>query len=228
MHPVPHFGGLTAEVAPDRPGPITTRSIDNWESYEYKVRFAFEERRLTLPFRTGIGWTEAPTPAMVLTSYFDDARSGRDAADWQEFASEFGYEWQEDPASARKAQRIYALCLKADEQLRTLFAEHFEHAERVFTELERPAGSSASTSYLMRRSLGSAPENEHERALWRMQTVLDGYYDGEQPGAEASTAVRDLLTDVIHYCAANGVSFSDEIAEASRMVSQERDDWGMP
>ena len=225
MEPVPEFGGLTAEVTPDKPPTITHR-VDGWEHYAYKARFAFEQRRLTLDFRTGTAWTEAPTPAQVLESYFDDARSGREAEDFEDFASQYGYEWQEDAAVRRRSERTYKACLKADEQLRTLFGEHFEHAERVFTELGHPGHNSA-VSLVMRQSLGDAPEDERQRVMWRMDTVLDGFYDGTLPAEDPGQPVRDLLTDVLHYCEARGINYSEQAAAARRMVTEERHDWGL-
>jgi hypothetical protein len=225
MLPVPEFGGLTAEVTPDKPNKIAIRREDGWDHYRYSVRFAFEQRHLTLPFSTGTGWNRAPRPAEALTSYFDDAIAGREADGWEDYARTFGYEWEEDPALARRAKRSYEACLKVDGQLRALFAEHFEHAERVFTELERRPGYSMSTAYVMQRSHANAPDNSHDRVMWRMGTVLAGYYDGEQPGAGLDTPVRDLLTDLIHYCDTHGVDLDDELGRATSMARQESAEW---
>jgi hypothetical protein len=223
MLPVPEFGGLTARATPDKPSAIS-RGNGIWgEHYAYKFRFGFEERYLTVDFRTGIGWTEAPSPAMVLETYFDDARSGREAGSFEEYASEFGWEWEEDLTVRRRVERSYRACLRADEQLRTLFGEHFEHAERVFTELNHPGRNSALSLAMLKAHSDGAPDSEEQRPLWRIQTVLDGFYDGTQN--DADTAVRDLLTDLIHYCDTHGVDLDDELGRATSMARQESAEW---
>jgi hypothetical protein len=228
MQPVPEFGGLTAAVTPSKPSTITLRDEYNWEHFPYKVRFTFEQRHLTLSFKVGTGWTVAPTPAEVMTGYFDDVIGAREADGWEEYASMFGYEWQDDPAVARRAKQAYESCLKYEERLRALFGEHFEHAERVFTELRNPyAMLSESTAYVMRRSLTTAPDNEQDRALWRLQTVLEGYYDASLPIEDPGQPVRDLLTDVLHFCDARGINYSEQAGAARRMVTEERHDWGL-
>lgn len=205
MKPVPEFGGLTAQVSPDRPGATVFREQWGMNVFEYRVRFAFEGRPLTGEFRTGTGWTEAPTPRLILETYFREARDSRDY-DADEYAREFGFDLN-DPSQARQARRSYAAATKIDSDLRALFGEHFEHAERVFQ--QRPPG-----------------ESKADEAIARVHGILTDLYDrDDDPDEQPEQAVRDLLTDLCHYVDAYGIDLDNELERAHSMAAQEQGDW---
>jgi hypothetical protein len=76
---------------------------------------------------------------------------------------------------------------------------------------------------LMQRD-DEVPEDGFDRIDYRMGIVLGGSYDKPDP-EEPDMAVRDLLTDVLHYCHANGWDFFDVLERAQWMAMQEQREW---
>lgn len=223
MHPVPQFGGLTAKITPSVKSAAAVRVENGWAHYHYRVQFAFEGRHMTVQFKTGVGWDRLPTPAEVLEAHFGDALGGREADDWEDYASTFGYTWRDDPAEARRVKRTYHGCLMADRQLRQLFGEHFEHAERVF--MER-GGEPAPIATTMREAMRQATVADTlGRGLWTIDTVLAGFYDVE--GEEPEVPAGDLLADLMHWCAEHGVPWEEVLGRAERTYQSDREEWGV-
>lgn len=65
-----------------------------------------------------------------------------------------------------------------------------------------------------------------DRALWRVDTILGGFYDGETE--EPVQALGDLMTDILHWCDYHDRSLSGAEDRAMQMVEWERADWGLP
>jgi len=77
------------------------------------------------------------------------------------------------------------------------------------------------------RPANGGPEHDTlERALWRIETVLAGFYDGETE--EPVQALGDLMTDILHWCDYHDRSLSHAQDRATQMVDWERADWGLP
>jgi hypothetical protein len=71
-----------------------------------------------------------------------------------------------------------------------------------------------------------APETDTEdRALWRMETTLIGFYDEPDDDEDPGMAVRDLLTDLVHYCRANALDLDHELEGAREMAGMEHGEW---
>lgn len=77
---------------------------------------------------------------------------------------------------------------------------------------------------LMAPDVAPATDTE-DRALWRIETVLAGFYDEPDDEDDPGMAVRDLLTDLIHYCRANELSLEAELAGAEDMAGMEHGEW---
>lgn len=72
--------------------------------------------------------------------------------------------------------------------------------------------------------LASGPETDTlDRALWRLQSVFDLFYDDER--FDSDQAIRDLLTDVIHMAKERDVDLEDALNEAQSLADSERRDW---
>lgn len=74
--------------------------------------------------------------------------------------------------------------------------------------------------------LGTAPEYDTEdRSLWRTETMLLGFYDEPDDDEDPGMAVRDLLTDLLHYCRAHDLDLDHELSGAEDMAAQELAEW---
>jgi hypothetical protein len=94
----------------------------------------------------------------------------------------------------------------------------------------RVAISSHNVAVDMRASMAEEPDvPEHDtldRALWRVDTILAGFYDGEHE--EPVQALGDLMTDILHWCDHHERSLTSAQDRATQMVEWERADWGLP
>jgi hypothetical protein len=97
--------GITVDVVKDN-----GRQIDEtgWEHLAFNVRLGYAGRTLTVPWRQGMGITTHPVHMAdsILDSLISDACAWQQAEDFEDFASEFGYE-TEDPEDARRVRRIW-------------------------------------------------------------------------------------------------------------------------
>lgn len=73
------------------------------------------------------------------------------------------------------------------------------------------------------------PEQDtRDRALFRVELMIDLGYDRSLDPEEADQPVRDLLTDLVHYCAQHGVDIRHALERAEWMAEQDLTDWGIP
>jgi hypothetical protein len=89
-------------------------------------------------------------------------------------------------------------------------------------------GASEYLALEMRTTLSNSgpPTDTMERALWRMETILAGFYDERQ--IEPEQCLGDLMTDIMHWCNENQVDLMAAAERGAWMVTQERADWGIP
>lgn len=64
-----------------------------------------------------------------------------------------------------------------------------------------------------------------DRALWRVETTLLGFYDEPDDEEDPGMAVRDLLTDLVHYCEVHDIDIEQELEGAQNMAAQEIHEW---
>lgn len=129
---VPHTESLRGRPIGMRPTP--TKDDDDWEHYAWSVTLNRGSVTLTVPYRMGTAhvtktakrsyhheWAESlpryeptpPTAASVLDSLAVDSSTWEEARDFEEFASNLGF----DPDS-RKAERMYNECGEQAKRLR--------------------------------------------------------------------------------------------------------------
>lgn len=118
-----HLNIVTADVESLSYG----RDEDGWEHNAYRVTLRYQGRQMTTPYKTGLGWTNAPTAADVLESLLSDASSIENGNDFEDWASNYGF----NPDS-RKAEAIYKATVKQTNKLRRLLGDDFDAA--VFPE----------------------------------------------------------------------------------------------
>lgn len=74
--------------------------------------------------------------------------------------------------------------------------------------------------------LGEVPPHDTlDRALWRVRFTLAALYDEADDEADPGMPVRDLFTDLVHYCVVEGIILENELAGALDMASQEASEW---
>ncbi len=111
-------------VALNNHGPKQDDDGQTMNHYTFKVRNA---RRNTgtmhFSFHTGTGWTTDPALTDLFSSLFMDARSYLDAADWEDFAS--NYESLDDLPyrDVKRYQAIYNECGRVSKKIERLFGE---------------------------------------------------------------------------------------------------------
>lgn len=76
---------------------------------------------LRVPFYTGSAWTEPPTALDVLTCLASDACGYENARDFEEWASEYGYD-----TDSRRAERLYNQVGNQTEKLRDFLGDDFD------------------------------------------------------------------------------------------------------
>lgn len=102
------------------------RSDNHGEHYRYDLKLKRADGRITPKFtwRQGLAHTSAPTPDMVLGSLILDATSYLDASDFEDFASQFGYDINSRKAEV-SARRAFDACKNTAEWLQE-FLDDFE------------------------------------------------------------------------------------------------------
>lgn len=83
----------------------------------------------------------------------------------------------------------------------------------------------------LKRSQESVPADGPSRPLVRLSRILQGAYDLEPfqdfIERDVETPLRDLLTDILHWCDSEGVDFDACLSGAQWMVQTEKQEWGV-
>ena len=112
--------GITAEYV------MTDPPANSWEDERpgmtnwYSVTLEYQGRTLTVPFGMGVGLTDDPTPEDVINSLALDASGYENARDFEDWASEYGYD-----TASRKAYNTYQQVAAFTEQLKTFLGEEY-------------------------------------------------------------------------------------------------------
>lgn len=112
---------LSYSIKAVEPGRIfrTTPTGDNFEHFRYTFIYRYEGRSLQITWMCGLGYG-TPKATDGLASAFLDAHS----VEWETFdgwAENMGYDFEDEPETRRKAQRIYNACEKMDARLDAFF-----------------------------------------------------------------------------------------------------------
>jgi hypothetical protein len=75
---------------------------DGIRMHHFRVTLHMGRKRLTVPFSQGLGISGEPTAADVLDCLASDAASAENAAGFEDWAADFGYD-----TDSRKAERTY-------------------------------------------------------------------------------------------------------------------------
>lgn len=105
-------GGTEQNGAPFNP---------NWECRKWRVRLAYNGRKIGVTFYTGLGITSAPHAADVLDCLLSDASMSEEADSFGEWATNLGY----DPDS-RKAYSIWRSCQRQTERVKAWLADDYD------------------------------------------------------------------------------------------------------
>jgi hypothetical protein len=60
-----------------------------------------------------------------------------------------------------------------------------------------------------------------ERAQARVEIALDLFYDGRSDYEEPDQPIRDLLSDLVHYCRERGIDLDYALERAEGMAAEE-------
>lgn len=108
-------------------------SGDKWQANHYSVTLRRMSRHDTLStfFSKGIGLKGSPRVDEVLDCLASEAQSVDFARDFEDWASEFGYD-----TDSRKAEAVYTACVKGQKELRrflgdNLYKQLTEEVERL-------------------------------------------------------------------------------------------------
>jgi hypothetical protein len=118
------------------PGAKLDRSLqDKWqrESRGYSCRLVYQNRVMTVDFWQGQGIKSDPSAQDVLDCLLSDASSFDNARDFEDWASEFGFNIEEDPELLKRDRKIYSNVRRQTERLKKLLGKHYEE----FLEAER-------------------------------------------------------------------------------------------
>lgn len=96
-------------------GPEWSRDEDGWEHNAYKVELRYEGRRMSVPWRQGVGITDDPEAERVLEALLMDASTIENAAGFEDWAEELGFD-----VDSRKAERIFKQAEKQTERFERL------------------------------------------------------------------------------------------------------------
>jgi hypothetical protein len=120
-------------------GHRTEHNGEKWEHFAYRVQLRNKTtgQRFTMPWVQGVGVSGTPdkAPADVLDSVLSDAWSVLQSGDFEDWASDYGYDL-EDPETVRKCRRTYNACERLAEQL-TEFLGGPDELEDLSTNYER-------------------------------------------------------------------------------------------
>lgn len=127
-------------------GPNYSRDDDGWEHNAYTLELLSKgDQSMTIPWRQGMGITHEPELSDVLEALLSDAAGYDNAQDFEDWASEYGYD-----TDSRKAEKVYKSVGEQTEQLRDLLGIYYESS--VF-----PSGDD-DTETVARRLAGSSAE----------------------------------------------------------------------
>lgn len=114
-----HSIKFSQEVSYNRPD-LPNGGIDEWPrgSSHFKVRIGRGRRSFGLYFSQGSGIRDVPGAATVLDCLASDAASYENTKDFEDWASEFGYD-----TDSRKAERTYRMVKRQAEQLKRTIGE---------------------------------------------------------------------------------------------------------
>lgn len=116
-------------------GATLDRSLqDRWQldSRDFSCRLTYQGRSMTVDFWMGRGIKHDPDAAGVLDNLLSDASGFDCARDFEDWASDLGFE-TEDTESMKKAKKTFNAVRKQSERLKTLLGhdyEEFVSAER--------------------------------------------------------------------------------------------------
>lgn len=86
-----------------------------WQHYAYTVELSYEGRKASFPWKQGLAHTSDPDAESVLENLLLDAQGYENATDFEDWASEYGYN-----TDSRKAEAIYNAVGEQTTKLRTL------------------------------------------------------------------------------------------------------------
>lgn len=116
--PVSVYDGYSATATPGPPNADWNTPNNGWRVTLKNKR----GKRMTVPFYMGIGLKGEPSAADVLECLISDAIGYRNAASFEDWASDYGY----DPDS-RAAEKTYRACGRISDRLeKFLTPEEFE------------------------------------------------------------------------------------------------------
>lgn len=104
-------------IEPEMVGENPNMDSANWQAYHYKVVLKFrtktgKRRQFTTYFSMGIGLSREPQADDILDCLASDATSVENARDFEDWASEFGYD-----TDSRKAERTYKTIQRQSKRL---------------------------------------------------------------------------------------------------------------
>lgn len=104
-------------------GPATDE--DGWEHYAYELEVTFRRRKMTMPWRHGLGVTDFPedVPDHILDAMVSDYWTWKNALGFEDYCSEFGYDtdsikalrsWEGLEEFAEKTEKLLGTVLLED------------------------------------------------------------------------------------------------------------------
>jgi len=90
---------------------------------DYEVTLFHGDESMTFDFHTGIGWDREPSVRDILDALLSDAAGIENAGCFSDWASEYGYGIDDDPASVRV---IYDKCEESAENLRRVLGDKYD------------------------------------------------------------------------------------------------------
>lgn len=94
---------------------------DRWQHNSYKVRISYQGRRMTVPWRQGLGITDDPNAEDVMESLLLDAAGFENARDFEDWAAEYGYD-----TDSRQAERVYRAVESQTKKLEKLLGDDYQ------------------------------------------------------------------------------------------------------
>lgn len=108
--------GLRAECVG---GVVRRREGESHDQREWRVTLRYQGRRFTVPFFQGMGHTDDPTAADVVSCLTSDARGGEES--FETFCGDYGYD-----VDSRKAHAVWRQCARIAPRLRRLLGADFD------------------------------------------------------------------------------------------------------
>ena len=91
--------------------------------HNFHVMLSMGERRMHCFFSTGAGWTRDPEVVDVLQCLISDALSYENAASFEDWAEEYGYN-----QDSRKAERLFKVISEQSGKLKRFMGDKYEEA----------------------------------------------------------------------------------------------------